>query len=98
LGHVQFLQRFTALQDSRTHKPAAFLSLAGLPVPSTFLATPPTMRPDALLILAVCLFAAFAAAWTKEGTYASIAHTLSVFGSAATLFVAMQSPHIDALS
>jgi hypothetical protein len=27
------------------------------------------MKSNALLVLAVCLFAAFAAAWTKEGTY-----------------------------
>jgi hypothetical protein len=31
-----------------------------------------TMKSNALLLLAVCLFAAFAAAWTKEGTYYTI--------------------------
>jgi hypothetical protein len=31
------------------------------------------MKSNALLVLAVCLFAAFAAAWTKEGKYYPIA-------------------------
>jgi hypothetical protein len=31
------------------------------------------MKPNALLALAVCLFAAFAAAWTKEGAYMAAA-------------------------
>jgi sterol desaturase/sphingolipid hydroxylase (fatty acid hydroxylase superfamily) len=70
LDHVHhFLQRFTALLDYRPHKPAAFLSLAGLSSAPGLLAPRTTMKSNALLLLAVCLFAAFAAAWTKEGTY-----------------------------
>ena len=68
MGHVRFLERFTArTTDIWPHKPAAFLPLVGLPTFSGTFATPPAMRSNALLALVLCVFAAFAAAWTKEG-------------------------------
>lgn len=53
------------------------------------------MRSNALLVLAVCLFAAFAAAWTKEGTYQPHYWTAvtTAMGNPSTHVVAMHNPH-----